>query len=288
MIAPTLTVALILGGLFIALFIVEIIAPLRQARHPLAHRLLVNLSISALAFVTAAGLVKPAGMTTMHYVSEQRLGLLQWLELPAAVRLAIGFLLMDLTFYYWHMANHKIPFLWRFHNAHHIDPELDVSTAFRFHFVEVALSAGFRVVQIVLIGVSPLTYAVYELVFQANTLFHHSNVRLPIRLERFLNKILVTPRMHGIHHSDLRPENNSNYSVVFSWWVRLHRTLRLNIPQSQVVIGIPAYARAEDNKLARALIMPFTHQRDYWRSADRLSKERARTSIEAPVTYLEE
>src|SRR5437867_12477756 len=105
------------------------------------------------------------------------------------------------------MANHKIPFLWRFHNAHHIDPELDVSTAFRFHFVEVALSAGFRVVQIVLIGVSPLTYAVYELVFQANTLFHHSNERLPVSVERLLERYEVIRHMHEIHQTTVAVDN---------------------------------------------------------------------------------
>src|SRR6185503_18602759 len=105
-----------------------------------------------------------------------------------------------------------------------IDPDLDVSTGFRFHFGEIALSSIFRVVQIGLIGPSLTTFLVYELVFLVNTLFHHSNVRLPVDVERLLNKVFVTPRMHGIHHSQVRTELNSNFSVVFSWWDRLHRT----------------------------------------------------------------
>jgi sterol desaturase/sphingolipid hydroxylase (fatty acid hydroxylase superfamily) len=111
-------------------------------------------------------------------------------------------------------------------------------------------------------------FAVYELVFQANTLFHHSNVRLPIRVERLLNLVLVTPRMHGIHHSQVRNETNSNYSVVFSWWDRLHRTLGLNIPQSAIVIGVPAYSNPADNRLMDDLLLPFRRQRDYWRLPD--------------------
>jgi sterol desaturase/sphingolipid hydroxylase (fatty acid hydroxylase superfamily) len=95
-------------------------------------------------------------------------------------------------------------------------------------------------------------------------LFHHSNVRLPIRIERLLNLVLVTPRMHGIHHSQVRDETNSNYSVVFSWWDRLHRTLGLNIPQSEIVIGVPAYSHPEDNRLSNSLVLPFRRQRDYW------------------------
>lgn len=175
---------------------------------------------------------------------------------------------MDLSFYYWHLLNHRVPVLWRFHNVHHMDPDLDITTALRFHFGELALSAGFRVVQIVAIGVSPVTYAVYEVVFQANTLLHHSNVRLPIRLERPLNKLLVTPRMHGIHHSQVEREANSNYGVVFPWWDRLHRTLGLNVPQSALTIGVPAYSEPGDNRLWAAIVQPFRRQRDYWRRPD--------------------
>jgi sterol desaturase/sphingolipid hydroxylase (fatty acid hydroxylase superfamily) len=87
-------------------------------------------------------------------------------------------------------------------------------------------------------------------------------------VERLLNLMIVTPRMHGIHHSQVRDENNSNFSVVFSWWDRLHRTLGLNIPQSEIVIGIPAYSDAADNGLWNALLLPFRRQRDYWRRAD--------------------
>src|SRR5687767_13095394 len=176
-----LVTASILGGLFVALFVWERWAPLRQARQEMAGRLLVNLSISALAIGTAAALVAPAGATALQYVSNRGFGLLSWVELPATARFVVGFMLLDLTFYYWHLANHKIPFLWRFHNVHHIDRDLDVSTAFRFHFGEVAMSAGFRVSQILLLGVSSVEFAIYEVIFQAGTLFHHSNLRLPLR-----------------------------------------------------------------------------------------------------------
>lgn len=171
---------------------------------------------------------------------------------------------MDLSFYYWHVTNHRIAFLWRFHNVHHIDPDLDVSTAFRFHFGEVGLSAGFRAAQVLLIGPSLAAWLTYEVVFQLGTLFHHSNVRLPLPFERALNLIFVTPRMHGIHHSDIREENRSNFGVVSSWWDRIHRTLRLGIPQAHVTIGIAGYSSPKDNTVWHAMLMPFRPQRDYW------------------------
>jgi sterol desaturase/sphingolipid hydroxylase (fatty acid hydroxylase superfamily) len=200
--------------------------------------------------------------------------------MPRAAGWIGAFLLLDLSFYYWHRANHRWPLLWRFHNVHHVDPDLDVSTALRFHFGEVLLSAGFRAVQVLLIGPPVAAYMAYEVVFQANTLFHHSNVRLPLRVERVLHRLLVTPRMHGIHHSQVKGETDSNYSVVFPWWDRLHRSLVLGIPQRDVAIGVPGYARPEDNRLAALALVPFRRQRDYWGELRRP----ARTASSAAAT----
>jgi sterol desaturase/sphingolipid hydroxylase (fatty acid hydroxylase superfamily) len=256
------------AALLIVLFLIERRWALRGDSRTLLSRLVVNAGISVTAFAVAALMVRPLAMAALQWASDRPFGAVHLAPMPVAAQFVLSFLLMDLTFYWWHVANHRIPFLWRFHNVHHIDPDLDVSTAFRFHFGEVALSAAFRVVQVSAIGLSGGMFAVYELVFQANTLFHHSNVRLPIRVERLLNLVLVTPRMHGIHHSQVRDETNSNYSVVFSWWDRLHRTLGLNVPQSKIVIGVPAYSNPADNKLVDDLLLPFRPQRDYWRLPD--------------------
>lgn len=254
--------------LALGLFLLERIFPLRRAKRPLGGRLLVNLTFAALAFATVFFTVRPAAEAMIGWTEQNSFGLLRLPAFPAAIRPVLAFLLMDLSFYWWHQANHRVPLLWRFHNAHHIDPDLDVSTAVRFHFGEIAFSSAFRVAQIGLIAPSPWVYAAYELVFQANTFFHHSNVRLPIRIERLLNRVLVTPRMHGIHHSQVKDETYSNFSSVFPWWDRLHRTLRLNVPQGAIRIGVPAYATAGDNRLWSALVMPFHKQRDYWRDPD--------------------
>jgi sterol desaturase/sphingolipid hydroxylase (fatty acid hydroxylase superfamily) len=260
----TLFLGVTVIGFALGLFLLERRFPLRRASRPLAGRLFVNLVYAALAFLTVALTVRPAAKAMLAWTGHSAFGLLNITAIPAPVRPILAFFLMDLTFYWWHRANHRIPLLWRFHNVHHIDPDLDVSSAFRFHFGELAFSSAFRVVQIGLIAPSLPAYAVYELVFQANTLFHHSNLRLPIRIERFLNRLLVTPRMHGIHHSQIRTETDSNYGSVLPWWDRLHRTLGLNIPQADIVIGVPGYEQYEDNRLPATLMMPFRKQRDYW------------------------
>lgn len=264
----------IVAVILVVLFLLERFFPLRQRSRPLVERLISNIGVTALAFAVSATAVRSTAQMTQQWASDNGIGLIHLIPLPGILQSILAFLLMDLTFYYWHRANHSFRFLWRFHNAHHIDPDLDVSTAFRFHFGEIFFSAGFRVIQVALIGVPVSTYLIYEIVFQANTLFHHSNVRLPLWLERYLNWVLVTPRMHGIHHSQIQQETNSNWSVVFPWWDRLHRTLRLNIPQSKIKIGVPAYNHPEDNTLRNILLMPFRQQRDYWYDADAIAMER--------------
>jgi sterol desaturase/sphingolipid hydroxylase (fatty acid hydroxylase superfamily) len=155
--------------------------------------------------------------------------------------------------------------LWRFHNVHHADPDLDISTSFRFHCGEILYSTVFRVLQAGCLGVLPATYLVYEVLFNCATMFHHSNLSIPVAWERRLNKVFVTPRMHGAHHSVVARETNSNYSVVFSLWDRLNRSLRLNVPQGEIIIGVPGYLRPRDNRFFPLLALPVARQRPYWR-----------------------
>ena len=257
-------VYLIVPSFFVILLLLERLFPLRQAKSPLGSRLIVNAAVSALAIAIGLAVVRPAAATVLSFVSEWQWSLAGLVSDNDLVQSVLGFAVLDLSFYYWHRANHTWPLLWRFHNAHHIDPDLDVSTAVRFHFVEIAFSAVFRALQATLIGGTPWVFVAYEAAFHVNTLFQHSNLRLPVGVERVLVLVLVTPRMHGIHHSKRFHEANSNWSSVLSCWDRLHRTLRLDVPQPTIDIGIGGYARPEDNTIAAVLKMPFRVQRDYW------------------------
>lgn len=281
------TVAVVAAAALL-LLLAERAVPLRNQRLAWLPELALNVALSTLAFGVSAVLVRPTVLRAMGWSQPRSFGLVYLLDLPPFVRGALVFLLLDLAFYYWHRLNHEWPALWRFHNVHHCDPDLGVSTSFRFHFGEVALSTVFRVVQVAVIGASLPVYVVYETAFQLNTLFHHSNVRLPIRLERWLNRLLVTPRMHGIHHSQVCEETNSNYSVVFSWWDRLHRTLRLNVPQNRIVIGVPGYTKPWDNRFWPLLVMPFRRQRAYWTLDDGSRVERDRALLGSHPHRIEE
>lgn len=263
-----------IAGLVVLLALLEQVFPLRQRGLNYWLHLVVNLTMSLMVYLTAHLSVAPATKRAIGWSDAQEFGLMHWLSLPPVVAGILGFLLLDLSFYYWHRANHEVPLLWRFHNVHHMDTQLDVSTGFRFHFVEVLYSTIFRVVQVLIIGVSLPVFAVFELVFQVCTLFHHSNVKLPLTLERLLNLFMVTPRMHSIHHSVVKDETNSNYSVIFRFWDYLHRTLNLNVPQGEITIGVAGYSHPEDRKLWRILLVPFAQQRDYWKYPDGTQPQR--------------
>ncbi len=252
-------------GLFLLLLLLETVSPLRRHKRRRGPRYVVNAALTGLGFITGVVTVRPVALAGAVWAQEHSFGLLHLGTLPLWVQVAAAVLLMDLTFYYWHRFNHTRPLLWRFHNVHHDDPDMDVTTSFRFHFGEVLYSTVFRLFQVGLIGVVPLTYVIYELVFNGATMFHHSNLRLPVAWERRLNWVFVTPRMHGVHHSVIGRETNSNYSVIFSWWDRLNRSLRLNIRQSDIIIGVPGYLAPRDNRVLPMLAQPFKPPRPYWR-----------------------
>ena len=256
------------GATIIAAVVVGFVAeqrhPLHARRRPLGERLRTNVVMVALAALVLRLAMVPAAVAVAGASERAGVGVLRWLPLPAAVAAVLGFLLLDWTVYVWHRLNHRAPPLWRFHLVHHTDLDLDVSTAFRFHAGELLLSIGWRSAQIVVLGIGPGLVLVYEAAMEAATAFHHSNWRLPLALERALNLALVTPRMHGIHHSVEEDQTNSNWSVIFSWWDRLHRTLRLGVPDETLTIGLPAYRDPRALGVLRLLALPFVRQRNAW------------------------
>src|SRR4030042_2209686 len=252
-------------AVFSLLLLAGLLRPLRRSKRALARRLGVNLAVPALSFAVGVAVVRPAALGWATWSQAHSFGLLPWTGLPLWAQGLAGFLLMDLTFYYWHRANHVYPLLGRFHNVPHVAPDLDVSTSFRFHFGETLYSTVFRGLQVGLLGISVFTYLAYEFFFNLATMFHHSNLQLPLHLERWLNRVMVTPRMHGVHHSAIGPETNSNYSVIFCWWDKLHRSLRLNIRQQDIVVGGRGYLLPGDNRIKALLSLPFQKQRPYWR-----------------------
>jgi sterol desaturase/sphingolipid hydroxylase (fatty acid hydroxylase superfamily) len=258
-----LSAPLILAA-FGTLLLLERRRPLRRQVESKLTRSARNLAVAGVGALALQLTETPIALRLTMLVEQHDLGLLKRLPLPAWLEVVVAVMLLDYSLYIWHVLTHKIPFLWRFHLVHHVDLDLDASTALRFHFGELVISIPWRVGQIILIGASPLAFSVWQTLLFLSILFHHSNVRLPVAMERWLNRLIVTPRMHGIHHSIVREETNSNWSSGLTIWDRLHGTLRLNVPQDEITIGVPAYRDPDEIGLANILKMPFGEERATW------------------------
>jgi sterol desaturase/sphingolipid hydroxylase (fatty acid hydroxylase superfamily) len=248
-------------GTFVALAWLERRRALRREKEPKLTRNARNLAVAGLGAAALQLTESPLARRLTALVERRKMGLLKLLHLPVWLETAVAVALLDYTLYVWHVLTHKVPFLWRFHLVHHADLDLDASTALRFHFGELVLSVPWRAGQIILIGVSPLALSIWQMLLRISILFHHSNVRLPIESERWLNILIVTPRMHGIHHSIVREETDSNWSSGLTFWDRLHGTLRLNVPQDEITIGVPSYREPEEVELTKILTLPVREQR---------------------------
>lgn len=150
----------------------------------------------------------------------------------------LDLLILDCWIYWWHRANHELPFLWRFHEVHHLDETLDASSALRFHFGEVLLSALVRAAVIILLGIPFTTVAVFEVLVAVNAIFHHSNLKLPPWLERPLSWLIVTPSIHWVHHHAIRRDTDSNYSALLSVWDRIFGSSSATRRTPEMPIGV--------------------------------------------------
>jgi sterol desaturase/sphingolipid hydroxylase (fatty acid hydroxylase superfamily) len=242
---------------------------LRQRRvEPKLRRDVRNLAVGGVGAIALHLAERPIVAPLARLVGRRRWGLLQRTRLPLWVVTALAVHLMDYTLYHWHVLVHKVPWLWRFNLVHHADLDMDASTALRFHFTELTVSVPWRAAQVVTLGVSPLALSVWQTFLFCSILFHHSNVRLPIGLERRLSRLVVTPRLHGIHHSTLEEEANSNWSSGLTVWDWLHGTLRRNVRQPDIVIGVPGYRDPDELTLPRVLALPFGKERVGWDNLD--------------------
>jgi sterol desaturase/sphingolipid hydroxylase (fatty acid hydroxylase superfamily) len=168
--------------------------------------------------------------------------------------LALDVLLLDFWIYWWHRANHEVPFLWRFHSVHHFDELLDSSSALRFHFGEVFLSACVRAPVILLLGMPLASVVVFEAAILVGAIFHHSDAWLPRKLEAALARIVITPSIHWVHHHAIRADTDSNYGTIFSFWDPLFRSRSRTRRWREMPIGVEGFA---DRPLLRLVTAPF-------------------------------
>jgi len=238
------------------LFGMESILPAAGGRRHRWQHAARNLALGCFSSIAVKMLVGGVLTSVIFWAESTGVGLLRIISLPPAVAMVAAILLFDAWMYLWHRANHQFSFLWRFHRVHHSDPEMDVSTAIRFHAGELLVSTLLRLAVIPLLGISVSQLLVYETLLLPVILFHHSNVRFPEPMDRCVRLLIVTPAIHRVHHSRLRLETDSNYSSIFSFWDRLAGTFRLRQSARPVNFGLDEYDESW-LRFSRLLMMPF-------------------------------
>ncbi len=247
---------LFLGGLVFFL-ILELLVPYRESSVSKVKRWLNNLSLTLFNSIVLNLIFSTAVVGTATYVQTQKLGVLNIVEAPAWFKLLFTVVFLDFMLYVWHLLNHKMPFLWRFHRVHHCDLNMDVSTATRFHIGELVISAVIKLSIIFFLGAGLFGVFIFESALVLCAQFHHSSLKVPKWFETLFWIFFVPPSMHRIHHSVILKERDTNYGTIFSLWDRTLGTLRSDVDQAGIRIGIGAYRQPEKLHLPQLLVMPF-------------------------------
>ena len=253
-------------GVFLAMALIELAWPKRTLSVAKKKRWLTNLGISvtatALLRLMAMLAVPVAAIAAAFYAQAHRIGLLNNVAWPEWLKIVVALLALDLAIWVQHLASHKVPLFWRLHQVHHADRDIDVTTAVRFHPVEIALSMLWKIVVVVPLGASPLAVFLFEVILNACAMFNHANIALAAWFDGVLRLFVVTPDMHRVHHSVLRREHDSNYGFNLSLWDRLFRTYTAQPEAGHqgMTIGLTPYQSEAPTRFGWSLVLPFRDQ----------------------------
>ena len=214
-------------GLFAILASLEAMAPRRMRTQPRRTRWVTNWGVTLLNTLTLRLLAFALPLLAVGAAVDaqaQGWGLFNALTLPLWIEIIAVVLVLDFSIWLQHLITHKVPLLWRLHRVHHADVDMDVTTAIRFHPLEIALSMILKIGLVYLLGPAALAVVVFEIILNGTAMFNHSNLALPQWLDRMVRKVLVTPDMHRVHHSVHRDEHDSNYGFALSIWDRIFGT----------------------------------------------------------------
>lgn len=248
--------------LLVALALAERLAPRRKRVEPTGRRWFTNLAIivtdSALVRAMAALPVPLAAVAAAHYAETRGFGMLNMVDWPQWLEIVLALVVLDFAIWLQHLLSHKMPMLWRLHQVHHADRDIDVTTAIRFHPIEIAFSMLWKIGWVFLLGPAAWAVILFEVILNAGALFSHANLKLPSRLDAQLRLAIVTPDMHRVHHSILRREHDSNYGFNLSVWDRIFGTY-IDQPEKgheNMTIGLASYQDAAPSRLMWSIALP--------------------------------
>ncbi|MGK0499228.1 MAG: sterol desaturase/sphingolipid hydroxylase (fatty acid hydroxylase superfamily) [Oceanicoccus sp.] len=251
----------------LAFFIVlETLYPRRQRILSRLKRWPSNIGLSLLNQLIARLIMPATAIAVAAYGATSGMGLLNYMVMPTWLEIIIAVLLLDLAIYLQHIMFHSVPLFWRMHRVHHADTDFDVSTGVRFHPVEIILSAAIKLAVIILLGPAVIAILIFEVWLNAASIFNHSNLRIPLGLDKLLRNVVVTPDMHRVHHSIRANETNSNFGFNFPWWDRFFGTYRAQPidGHEDMTIGLDKFRQPNQQRIHRLLLQPFQEVTDMY------------------------
>jgi len=248
------------ASMFAAMALWELLAPRRRLSQPKAGRWVNNIALVVVNTLVIRVVFPTAAVGVAAYAIEHQWGLLNQLQMQVWMAVGLSVVLLDGVVFLQHVMFHAVPLFWRLHRVHHADMDLDVTSGSRFHTIEILLSMLIKFAAILLLGPPLVAVVVFEVILNATAMFNHSNVRLPLALDRLVRLVVVTPDMHRVHHSQYPHETNSNFGFNLSLWDRLFGTYRAQPDDGhdKMVIGIDTFRdSAKCTYLHWLLFMPF-------------------------------
>ena len=249
-------------GLFVLFAVWERYNPRRQQWIPKKQRWFNNLSIASLDALIVRLLLPLVPVSVALLAKERGWGLFSLFDMPYLLEASLAVIALDFVIYIQHVLFHAIPLLWRFHIVHHADLDLDVTSGLRFHPIEIILSMAIKLTAIALLGAPPGAVLLFEMLLNGTSMFNHSNLFIPLNLDRILRLFVVTPDMHRVHHSVILKETDSNYGFSLPWWDRLLGTYRSQPTQGHQTmrIGLSRFLNDKRQTLRWLLVLPFLKQ----------------------------
>jgi sterol desaturase/sphingolipid hydroxylase (fatty acid hydroxylase superfamily) len=248
-------------GVFLVMAFGEVVFPRRSLNVSKTRRWTANLTIT----FTNGFLVRfifGAGATGFAIIVQDRgWGVLNIIETPLWLQVAISLIVLDFIIYMQHLIFHHVPLLWRLHKVHHTDLDYDVTTGARFHPFEIMLSMGIKMGAIFFLGAPPISVILFEIALNASAMFNHGNVSLPERADKLIRLVIVTPDMHRVHHSVVIREFNSNFGFSVSWWDRIFGTYKASPEKGHLDMNIGRASHREQNRLNYFYLLAIPFQR---------------------------
>ncbi len=252
-----------LGSFFSVFFIMAVWEYLNPSRYLIINKISRWLNHGALIVISSLSIkwLAPFALTGLaFYANNESIGLFPWLDMPLALTIFISVLLMDGLIYWQHRLMHVVPILWRLHRLHHSDLDYDLTTAIRFHPIEMLLSFFIKAAVIMALGVPVIAVIIFEVLLSSLALFNHSNINLPPAIDKLIRILIVTPDVHRIHHSVIRKETDSNYGFNLIIWDRMFGsyTEQANNGDKHIEIGLKEFKNKQQaTQLHHLLIQPF-------------------------------